>query len=773
MHNRIRAFIIFFAAVALLAVSFGCSSDNQSTDNAKDYNLIQLYDSARHFYDSGIISLDANLDDHFTPRNWSEPFDNPSGEGKLIAAIQRRTTFKYQAINSSDHWVRCTVSLKGMYGDLPSQRMVVTWKDEPLAVFEFDGSGPKEIEFKIPGDRINPGVNFVYFNFDQYLDNADFLKNRKKARRAGVNPGVAAYFTGFEVFKYGSNGPIAPKLAAGQRNFDALDGGKLLRQISDSELVYGFTFTPEDTLSIAGTVQTIRGGNASASVSVQYRREGDLEWQFLWSGQFNIEQGAPQQFEDTIVMEALADTNAELKFSVLNSNPEAEAVAVGWRNMRLKQGAVQPFVKRPEKINPPQEIKHVAIIIIDAARVHFMGSYGGEWGATPKIDAFAKTSVQFNNAIAPAPYTIATISSIFTGLDVESHGVRKVTEALPDELPNMAAYFNEKGYYTLSLAGTQFATRKFGATKPCDEVVYLRTEAAKKSGVSTMDMEAVDAALKTASESGKPVFVYAHYLPPHWPYLPPKEFQDIYVESDLIQDRRKRNYLKGTKRVEQDDPIAQELKLHYMNNMRYADHIVDETLSMLKKYDLYDDTLIIVTSDHGEAFGEHGNVSHNTTVFDDMVMVPFIVKAPGVGPAQVDQLVGLVDIFPTVMELLGSDRTRHEFDGRSIAPLLYGYPMEPTIYYSRAMGDNYEMCFRGNDFKYIYYSYKRDEFFDLAVDPDERINLVLQQSVMTTILRQRILELVKLGKVKRAGMGLDAELSEEDRDELRDLGYVN
>ncbi|MCG8510854.1 MAG: sulfatase-like hydrolase/transferase, partial [Rhodospirillales bacterium] len=298
-----------------------------------------------------------------------------------------------------------------------------------------------------------------------------------------------------------------------------------------------------------------------------------------------------------------------------------------------------------------------------------------------------------------------------------------------------------------------------------------------KLDLSGMDMESVEAAVARASASGKPVFLYAHYLPPHWPYKPPAPFNSKYVSNPEFElwnfrhDFWRIESLFAEKLIDDQHPEIRKMFLTYLNNTVYADYLLAETVRILKENNLYDDSLIIFTSDHGESFGLHGYPGHNNTVYADMIRVPLFVHYPGVTPRRVNNTVGLIDIFPTLNAMLEFGEDTANFEGRDLTPLLTGTgDFADEHYYLRAVIENVYGLQKGR-LKYLFHQF-HDYFYDLSQDPDELNNLFNQRPVLARWFRQQLYIYrhdVELGEGLKSK---DVILEDKDREELENLGYI-
>jgi arylsulfatase A-like enzyme len=549
--------------------------------------------------------------------------------------------------------------------------------------------------------------------------------------------------------------------------------GRYLNQFPNSALVYAFEVDKGARLLLSGSLRGTPGSEEEITVALVGGKDegGRAE---LWSRKLSPS-GRPVNIEADVALDDLAGGIASLRLDV-SSTARFSRSSVVWKRIALNlprsEEASAAAERQPARLG--ESAKHLVFIILDAARYDHFGCYGNEQGMTPYIDELAKSSIIFRDAVVTAPYTITSISSLFSSLHPESHGVRKITHKFPEDLENMPRAFKRSGFYTVTLSGTKFIDRNYGLTADCDDVLSLREEEDKEQTLSTMSYAAMEEAVKKAAESGKPVFLYCHYLPPHWPYHPPGEFDSRYISNPQIRYWRSWQ-IKGMLDNGLVDEVRQDISTHhkrYMNNLAYGDFATHQLLELLKRYGLYEDSLIVITSDHGEAFNDHGQFGHNTTVYDEMIKVPLIVRVPGVAPREVRQQVGLIDFFPTFVELFDLQVENVRFEGRSIAPLLAGQEMEPgDYYYARAVGNNLIFMMRGERYKYIHHDY-REELYDLQLDPGETVNIIGDRPALADYLRQRGLLAIAANAALRSDEGREVELSPEDEKELRNLGYL-
>jgi len=774
--------VIIAAAVVLLAPSCQPAGDTPAATAAAGdptaLDLISLHVAARQLRETGIINLASPLSAYYLQRGWSHPYSVEENGPAITAATAQESILRYTVLRPADRWLAFNARAKGKFGGINWQRVDVLAGDKALGWFELSGEGDLPQQIFLPSDTQKTGDNDITFHFSVLVNNDNFLVNRKRHDEF-PHPGVAGYFSEFRIYFGDSNGPNRGETRDETSVFSMVADGRYLNQFPNSALVYAFDIGNGASLSLSGTVRAERGASDKVRIAVSGRKPGEQgEPKEIWSRE--IDASSRENDIDTVVpLDDIAGGIAELHLDV-SSTARFSSSGVVWKKIRLslpREQQVSAKNGEREPLRVSDGVKNVIFIVLDAARYDHYGCYGDSRGMTPNIDKFAESAIRFDNAVAAAPYTITSISTLFSGLNPEAHGVRKVTNKFPEDLENMPRAFKRSGFFTIALTGTKFISREFGLAQEqdCEALVELRDPDDKEQTRSTMNLAAMEKGVKMAAESGKPVFLYCHFLPPHWPYHPPGDFDRRYISNPQLKYWRSWQ-IKGLLDNGLVDEARADIETHhkrFMNNLLYADHATNQLLDLLKKYGLFDNSLIVITADHGEAFNEHGHFGHNTSVYDDMIKLPMLVRVPGTESRVEEQPIGLIDFFPTFAELFNLKLENARFEGRSIAPLLLGRELEPgDYYYSRATGNNLIFMMRGAKYKYIFHDY-REELYDLTADPLEKVNIIAENMPLASFLRQRALLSIAANAALRGDEGLEVELSAEDEKELRNLGYLH
>jgi arylsulfatase A-like enzyme/Flp pilus assembly protein TadD len=402
------------------------------------------------------------------------------------------------------------------------------------------------------------------------------------------------------------------------------------------------------------------------------------------------------------------------------------------------------FFSRPDVGN----IRNVILISIDTCRADHLGCYGYQQKTTPNIDAIAAEGILFESVVAPTPLTLPSHASMLTGTIPVYHGVHDNGDyRLGQSNVSLAEILKEAGFVTGAAVSAFVLDSKSGIGQGFDSFddrfdgILEGYTAEERRGDET-----TRSALDWLEENkNKPFFYFLHYYDPHMNYQPPEPFASRFTGNP------------------------------YAGEIAFTDHCIGRVMAKLKELDLYDSTLVIITSDHGEMLGEHGEFSHGYFIYQSATKVPLIFKAPGrTNAVRIKQRVGLIDIVPTVCSLLGIeppaavqgvDLSTCFGGGELLAKQdMYCESLLPTMYKANSL-----LGIVTDRFKYIQTT--RPELYDLVNDPAESINLIDQQSHRARILRDKLTRIIQLS-VRDDPADSKVGLDEETRRRLESLGYV-
>jgi arylsulfatase A-like enzyme/Flp pilus assembly protein TadD len=390
----------------------------------------------------------------------------------------------------------------------------------------------------------------------------------------------------------------------------------------------------------------------------------------------------------------------------------------------------------------PAPASRILLVTIDTLRGDHLG-YAGHDVETPNLDRLAQSGAVFTRAIAAAPLTLPSHATILSGLYPTRHGARNNgTSSLPGEVETLAERLKGAGYSTAAFVGAFVLDSRFGLEQGFDHYDDDLPEENPLSNAYYAERRAekvVSRALDWARErEDQKLFVWVHLFDPHAPYLPPPPFDRSYAD---------RPY---------DGEIA----------------YVDRSLAPL--LEAFEDGVTLVTADHGESLGEHGESTHALFLYDATLRVPLLLRAPGIEPGtRVEAQVRTADIAPTLLDLAG-EAPRNELDGKSLLPLVTGEQTEGRAAYGESLSPYFNFhwaklrALRTDRFKII--DAPRRELYDLASDPGERNNLWTDEPPPPA--RELLRELERLTALDQEEAAA-APLDEETVRRLESLGYAS
>ena len=421
------------------------------------------------------------------------------------------------------------------------------------------------------------------------------------------------------------------------------------------------------------------------------------------------------------------------------------------------------------------KIRNIVLISMDTTRADYLSCYGYEHKTTPNIDAVAAEAVRFEQAIAPIPLTLPSHSTMLTGTIPPYHGIHdNLNYMLADSNLTLAEMLKASGYTTGGIISSYVLEEGFGLGQGFDTYDDEFDEIDNQLGTERRGGEVSEHAVKWLDENrDEDFFLFLHYYDPHSPYDPPEPYRGLFGSIAAAEAIGLTDNSSSTADTDEKKKV---FKLTYAEELAYTDHCIGQVINKLKSLDLYDSTLLIITGDHGEAFGEREEMGHGYYIYQESIHVPLIVKLPGQQTAKtVSGAVGLIDITPTVCSLLGIGTPQY-IQGQDLSGALIDEPSEDDdryIYSESLLATKYKasplLAVTGNRFKYIQTA--RPELYDLIDDPGETHNLVDAQSQRARIL-QDVLG-VMLEESLEAGTPDSAlELDEESLKKLASLGYV-
>jgi arylsulfatase A-like enzyme len=448
---------------------------------------------------------------------------------------------------------------------------------------------------------------------------------------------------------------------------------------------------------------------------------------------------------------------------------------------------------------PPRP--HVVLITVDTLRRDYVSFYGDPPLPTPAFDRIGVEGGAADLAVAPYGRTTQSIGSIMTGLHPLRHGAEGLGMKLPDEATTLAEELRAAGWRTAAFLSNRNLRPGLGFEQGFD---HYGTDPSRYSGNSAEELtDEVVAWIEAQERFDAPLFLWVHYLDPHWGYFPPEDLARL-ADPDWTGPVYLRDWPKLEALVKSDilfsggqhltDREVEHTRRLYSAEIAATDRAVGRLVAALDAAGIFERALVCLTSDHGEGTGEHDYwFGHGEYIYEGVLRVPLLFRFPGTIPegTRVGGVVRLEDVAPTILELAGLP-VRDGLDGRSLAPLLRaGGPREAPPVTAIHLSDfrlvrernprqtvtgraGQWWAIRRDGFKLIRVPLAgggyEEEMYDLAADPSELVNLVDARPDVAARLRD------ELAERQRARVVPESEIegtSAEDLEALRALGYVD
>ena len=427
----------------------------------------------------------------------------------------------------------------------------------------------------------------------------------------------------------------------------------------------------------------------------------------------------------------------------------------------------EPVVEPRRASNRP----NLVVLLLDTVRADRLGCYGWERAHTPNLDRLARRGVLYEDAMSAAPWTLPSHASLFTSSYPSQHAVWLDTDRLSPEFLTVAEHLRAHGYRTAAFTDGGFVRPAFGLAQGFD---LFR--------VFAFDLEAsIESARSWIENTSGPFFVFLQTYEAHSPYDPPQEFREKLVRpysGSLPEAVDVTRYDWGgphARRPSEED--VQYLQDLYDAEIAAVDRAVGELIGFLEDSGRMENTLVLVTSDHGEEFFDHGHSGHGWSLYQEQLHVPLIVywKGEFEGGTRVAHPVHTIDIAPTLASAARAGRPdgwvgeRLGFEATPERPLFFPFI---TRFFERGKKAG---ALREGDLKYVYFPAKDrpgddtapQAVFDLARDPGERVNL---SEGVPRDWRERMSRL--WNQYGPRAESQDSTMDEDIREELKNLGYI-
>lgn len=409
----------------------------------------------------------------------------------------------------------------------------------------------------------------------------------------------------------------------------------------------------------------------------------------------------------------------------------------------------------------------VILISVDTLRRDHVGAYGYPKPTTPTLDGLAKRGILADDAVSVSSWTLPSHLSMLTSTLPGTHGGTDLKQGFNRSVPTVAEILKAQGFATHAVTSHLYVSKTYGLEAGFDSMNFRQDRLAENVANHAMDL--ID------RFGDRPFFIFLHFYDPHWHYAPPLEVLKIFEAS---YSGTMTGNLKDFQKLRKDQVKPADLdhlRALYDGEIRYTDNEIGRFITHLTQRGVDRNTLMVVTSDHGEEFLEHGSWEHQKTLYEEVIRVPLLVSGPGVTARRETRPVSLLDVAPTILDFL-SLKPPPSMQGVSLLqPVLalremYGetdHTIDGTrLSFLRGGAKSWKAILRSDPAKQVERS---SEWYDLAVDPQESTNRPPAGSLRAAIeARARDAAL----KSRSAAVAKPVELSAEQKEKLRALGYI-
>lgn len=478
-----------------------------------------------------------------------------------------------------------------------------------------------------------------------------------------------------------------------------------------------------------------------------------------------------------------ATDGAPVRLTLTTLPTDGSAGGLRLTGLAVHAAAAVPAAGIGRQLQPPatEVPPNVLIYMVDTLRADHLGCYGYARPTSPNIDRFADEATLFSGMSAQTSWTRPAVASLFTGLYPQVHGTNRREDALPESAAVLPEIFHDLGWETAAVVTNGNVGKKFGFARGF-EVFNRLLERAQTLEVHQLSDKVNEAAFQWLEnrERDRPFLLYLHTSDPHGPYTPRSPYRERFAPSvsDPLAGSNDRIAQIGRAEDGLDTAAVDELRDLYDGEIAFNDAAFGDLIAKLQELDLYDSTVIVLLSDHGEEFGEHQWLAHGKTLFDELLRVPLIIRFPdGRGQsAVIADTVRQIDVLPTLLDYVGIAAPA-AVQGRSLLPLVAGSPAAPEADASYAYLDidgHHLESVAVSGHKLIKVFGERDqtsrvELFDLVVDAGELVDRTAEDRVWRGYLYSL------LTYRRQFWTPLDApqvEADEELKRRLRAAGYL-
>jgi arylsulfatase len=416
-------------------------------------------------------------------------------------------------------------------------------------------------------------------------------------------------------------------------------------------------------------------------------------------------------------------------------------------------------------------VRNVVLLSIDALRADHVSRYGYHRSTTPNIDTIADDAFLFESAYSVSSHTREAVPGLLTG----RYPDEAVGQDFSLDVDSLATWQQQAGRTTAAFHSNPYVSRAFGFDRDFDtfdDDLHLGTHKLIALAQRALDKlrnrhyarasEINSRSLSWIDSRNEPFFLWNHYMDPHGPYIPVADYRDRFTSHEVSDGEKRRLYKRAIRNPGSITTEERRLLIDlYDAEIRYTDAQIGAFFEALDTRGLLDETAVIVTADHGDAFGEHGYYEHPRHLHEELTQVPLVVVVPDSAAARVETPVSTLDIVPTALELVDSDA---ELPGRSLLEIAREQPADRVVF-AQASGEDDESHLR----RFGAWSTRERAFGEYDADIDSSRITEQSDGEIATRLADHMNERIRAGDGGESRDGTDVDDEIEQR--LTALGY--
>lgn len=609
----------------------------------------------------------------------------------------------------------------------PNQTGEIFINNNYLQKMEFEKKG--EYSFRIPSNLLNVGSNVISFRWEHQRKPIDF--GDKKDERS-----LAVLFYHLEFLD--ENKESYSKNQAKDISLLSYDKGSMIVVPPGQLLDYHIELSKNPILKFGLSTNTPLKRDSRVHVEISNIQGNKISHTFE-RDQIN------RHKEIKLNLESFANESVRIVFAnSINNDPD---LLIFWTNPVVHFSAEKDFplflqakknvsVKKSRKKQKSKK-PNVFIYLVDALRADHLSCYGYDKETTPFIDEFSKDGILFRNFFANASWTKPAVGSILTGLYPHKHRAETREEKLSSDVIMLSEILKLNGYYTIYLTSNVNISKEFNFNQSID---YYKWSPVYDNSSEILNSDLFSFIENNPGILEEPIFAYIHTIDPHEPYVPQEPFLKFMrkdIEKKGLAFSSDINLKRSTEGLSKED-IEFIMSLYdceiYQNDFHF-----NKFIEFLKEKELFENSIVIFVSDHGEQFFEHGELFHGYSIYNEEIHIPLIIKFPHneFSGTQSDLFLSQVDLMPTLLNYLGYDIPA-QVDGMDILSLLKKENVKRSIFIKENLDDFSFIGFITNTDKMKYIANFKDtylskvtsyEIYDLKKDFFENNNLLLDSTL--------------------------------------------